>query len=125
LSVRTDVKEIRRGDVVVFRLPEDQSKVLCRRVMGVVGDKVVAKYYSNVKTTTTVPKDHSQAIILPSDVLAKGSVYDEREAVVEQGKVYVGGDNAVPGGSYDSDEWGLLPAENVVGVVTGRSSGGS
>src|SRR6266851_4833260 len=37
----TDVKALKRGDIVIMRYPKDETKVYCRRVVAVAGDKVV------------------------------------------------------------------------------------
>jgi signal peptidase I len=122
LLARTDVKTVQRGNLVVMRYPKDETKVYCRRVIAVGGDKVVMKYYSNVKLTTVFTPDNPQGSVFPAGVTPVGNPYGEYDATVDMGSYYVVGDNTVPGGSYDSDEWGLLPQADVAGVVTERTS---
>jgi signal peptidase I len=120
LLARTDLKSVTRGQVVIMRYPKDETKVYCRRVVAVAGDRVVMKYYSNVKITTIYTSEHPEGAVFPAGAKATGNAYGEYETVVTDGMLYAVGDNAVPGGSYDSDEWGLLPLKNVAGVVTKR-----
>jgi len=122
LLAKTDFKSINRGDLVIMRYPKDISKVYCRRVVAVGGDRVVMKYYSNVKLTTVFTPDKPSGTVFPSGVAPVGNSYGEYDATVDQGTYYVVGDNTVPGGSYDSDEWGLLPKADLAGVVTERTS---
>lgn len=120
LLARTAVKEVKRGDILIMRYPKDESKVYCRRVVAVAGDRVVMRYYSNVKITTVYTPDKPEGIIFPQDAKTNSNAYGEYESTVDKDTLYVVGDNTVPGGSYDSDEWGLLPIANVAGVVTER-----
>lgn len=122
LLAKTDFKNLNRGDLVIMRYPKDESKVYCRRVIAVRGDKVVMKYYSNVKLTTVFTPGNPAGTVFPSGVTPTGNQYGEYDTTVDQGSYYVVGDNTVPGGSYDSDEWGLLPQADVAGIVIERTS---
>jgi signal peptidase I len=122
LLVQTGVKSLKVGDVIVMRAPGDTSKLYCRRVVAVGGDKVVMKYFSNVKATTVYGPGSSGGVTTPVGVAPIGNAYGEYDTTVDSGSFYVTGDNTAPGGSYDSDEWGLLPLGDVVGVVKSRTS---
>lgn len=122
LIAKTDFKDVQRGDLVIMKYPKDESKVYCRRVIAVAGDRVVMKYYSNVKLTTVFTASNPKGTVFPTGVTPSGNEYGEYDATVDPGNYYVVGDNTVPGGSYDSDEWGLLPKADVAGVVTERTS---
>lgn len=122
LLAKTDFKDIKRGDLVIMRYPKDETKVYCRRVIAVGGDKVTMKYYSNVKITTVFTPGSPKGVDFPAGVIPSGNEYGEYDATVEPGTYYVVGDNTVPGGSYDSDEWGLLPRSDITGVVIERTS---
>jgi signal peptidase I len=110
-----------RGDVVVLRIPSDQTKLFCRRVVAVGGDRVVTRNYAGVKTTTVFSKDHAEGVVFPDHTAPLGSSYDEKETLVQTGDYFVVGDNTVPGASYDSDDWGVLPLSDIVGVVKKRT----
>jgi signal peptidase I len=120
LMVRMHLPEVRRGDMVVFKLPEDETKLLCRRAVGLPGDKITTRFYANVKITTVYSQAHLEGEVFPAGINSRDKPYNEQETIVEPGKVFVVGDNAVPGASYDSDDWGLLPMENLVGRVERR-----
>lgn len=120
LLARTDFRTIHRGDLVIMRYPKDETKIYCRRVVAVGGDRVVMKYYSNAKITTVFSSEHPEGVVFPRDAVGSGNDYGEYDATVGNGQLYVVGDNTAPGGSYDSDEWGLLPVGNVAGLVTKR-----
>ena len=122
LLARTGVKDVQRGQLVIMKYPKDESKVYCRRVVAVGGDRVVMKYYSNVKLTTIYTPGHPEGVVFPQGVAPSGNAYGEYDSNVTGGSYYVVGDNTVPGGSYDSDEWGLLPASDIAGVVLERTS---
>jgi signal peptidase I len=122
LLARESKLAVGRGDIIILRYPKDETKVYCRRVIGTQGDKVVTKYYSNVKLTTVFSSAHPGGVAFPSGVTPLGQAYGEYEATVGAGQYYVVGDNAVPGGSFDSDEWGLLPAGDVAGKVISRAN---
>jgi signal peptidase I len=81
----------RRGDVVVFRLPQKPSLILVKRVIGVPGDHVRLDD-------------------------AQGSF----DGVVPQAAIFVLGDNRTPGASVDSREWGYLPCANLIGRAVVR-----
>jgi signal peptidase I len=75
----------RRGDLVVFRLPQKPSLILVKRVIGVPGDRVRI--------------DGDEGF----------------DGVVPPAAVFVLGDNRTPGASVDSRSWGYLPCSNIIG----------
>jgi signal peptidase I len=125
ILVTKNAAEIARGQLVVLRDPGDQSKLFCRRVVAVAGDRVVMKYYSNVKITTVYSRMQPEGVAFPADIVPNGDAYGEYTTNVAPDTFYVVGDNSVPGASYDSDEWGLLPRADVVGVVLSQTSSSS
>lgn len=81
----SNVSDFNRGDVIIFRSPEDGDTPWIKRVIGVAGDKVEIKndgvYVNGSKTKefTDYTPDYSEFI---------GKVYN-----VPEGKVFVLGDN--------------------------------
>jgi signal peptidase I len=122
LAVDSHIGTLHRGQIVILRFPTNDSKLLCRRIVAVGGDRVVMKYYANVKITTVYTNANTSGIVYPSESQPNGNAYGEYDTIVAPGTVYVIGDNAVPGASYDSDEWGVLPDSDVVGAVVKRLS---
>ena len=111
-------REIRRGDIVVFKFPTDPERDFIKRVIGLPGETVELKdhrIYINGK-----PLDEPYAHYLPrQEGAAPGEVTtdDVRDhygpEVVPAGSLFVMGDNR--DNSQDSRYWGFLPRDNVKG----------
>ena len=110
--------EIRRGDIVVFKYPEDPERDFIKRVIGLSGETIelrghrihvngraIEEPYAHYLPRSTGP---GGAEITPDDVRERyGPV------VVPAGSVFVMGDNR--DNSQDSRYWGFLPKENIKG----------
>lgn len=129
------IGEPKRGDVVVFRFPRDESVNYIKRVIGLPGDHIVyegKRLYVNgdLISDTVAPSsgapsegemaydatrytehltgvDHDIWLSRRSDY---GATYDR---VVPPGHYFVMGDNRDH--SNDSRYWGFVPEENLVG----------
>ena len=120
----------KRGDVVVFKYPEDQSINYIKRVIGLPGDKILYKIkrlYINDSEYPLIKVEHSFDPI----EIADGHVFIENnlqkeymilnqsnppfnfEYYVPNGTYFVLGDNR--DNSNDSRFWGPVPEENLVG----------
>jgi signal peptidase I len=91
-----------RGDIVVFKAPDNPSEDYIKRVIGLPGDHVV------VRDGHVAINGH---VLTENYTAAAPDYVDDR--VVPQGYVYVLGDNR--DNSDDSHIWGLLPERNIVG----------
>lgn len=49
---------LRRGDVVMFRLPEDPEKLVTKRVVGVQGDTIITRSPPYPRPQAVVPRNH-------------------------------------------------------------------
>jgi signal peptidase I len=122
-----DTGEPERGDVIVFRLPQDPSINYIKRVVGLPGDKVVYARHRlmingkavslepDPKATRTDPRfieqlgDHRHDILISSaDNILRDGTYE-----VPQGHYFVMGDNR--DNSRDSRYIGFIPEANLVG----------
>lgn len=123
-----------RGDVVVFRYPNDPTTPFIKRVVGLPGDKIEYRnktVYVNgeeMPQTAGIPfvgqrsaSLHTGAIVaeeslegLPHQILRTPRVSSQNyEGTVPAGNYFVLGDNR--DNSRDSRYWGFVPDENLVG----------
>jgi signal peptidase I len=110
------VRDIRRGDVIVFKYPDDPERDFIKRVIGLPGETVEMrnkKMYIDGK-----PLDEPYVHFLePASNSAEVTSYDVRENYhlvrVPEGQYFVMGDNR--DNSQDSRYWGFLPRTNIKG----------
>lgn len=108
-------KEPQRGDVVVYKAPNDPDVEYFKRIVGVPGDKImfaVRRVYINGQLLVEpyLAKE-TQTFLFP------GSIFQENTSVlVPEGMYVVLGDNR--GHSSDSREQGFVPRENIIGKMT-------
>jgi len=106
-----------RGDVVVFRYPNAPETFFVKRVIALPGERVTLKN----GVYTIYNKAHPDGLSLTEDYVDPQYVTQgEVDQVVEEGKLFVSGDNRSPGGSFDSREWGQLPQGNLTGFAVLR-----
>lgn len=132
--------EPRRGEVIVFLFPRDETLHYIKRVLGVPGDRIEFKGKDIYVNGELVPKDavSDESIIasVTGNPSFTGELYKERLGdtvhyvkyssrlgsevtrdipgeVVPPGKFFVVGDNRDD--SYDSRSWGYVPREYIKG----------
>ena len=104
--------DIKRGDVLIFKPPENPELFYIKRAIAVPGDRVTLKdgvftiYNSQYPNGLVLREPY-----IDSQYKTEGSV----DEVVLPGNVFVVGDNRSPGGSYDSRYWGQLNQNNISG----------
>ncbi|MDN6296769.1 MAG: signal peptidase I [Halomonas sp.] len=125
-----DVSEPERGDVMVFRFPEEPSVNFIKRVVGLPGDHIRyegKQLYVNgepvAKTLVEKGPEASPRQLLLGETLgdAHHAIYNNpldpgpqmREIEVPEGQYFMMGDNRDH--SNDSRYWGFVPEENIVG----------
>ena len=94
-----------RGEVIVFRYPEDPTKDFVKRVVGVPGETVEVR-------SGTVFVD---GVALSEPYLERADRSDARQIILGPKEYYVIGDNR--SNSNDSRAWGVVPEDNIVGRV--------
>jgi signal peptidase I len=106
-----------RGQIVVFHYPKDPSKVFVKRVVGVPGDRVVIKNGQ----VTVYNKANPNGFNPDTKYEPNGTTtLIDTDEVVQDGGVFVIGDNRTPGLSYDSREWGEVPSSYIIGQAVIR-----
>ncbi|MBI5134025.1 MAG: signal peptidase I [Candidatus Taylorbacteria bacterium] len=106
LSYRFKAPE--RGDVLIFKYPQDPSKYFIKRLIGLPGETVVVK---NDKVTI-VNADNPKGIVL-NEPYIHSRTFGDLTKTLEDDEYFVMGDNRVV--SSDSRVWGALPKSDVVG----------
>jgi len=136
-----NVGEPQRGEVMVFRYPNDPSQNYIKRVIGLPGDHIVYRnkhLFINGEPITQEPLgvfagkgDVDFIGALPPqrrlehigdvehEILVRGDVglHNEGSWTVPEGKYFMMGDNR--DSSSDSRIWGFVPQENIVGKAVG------
>jgi signal peptidase I len=112
-------RSIRRGDIIVFKYPEDRERDFIKRVIGLPGETLEVKdkrVYINGKR---LDEPYVHFLEPPSGASAFSEItsYDLRERygpiTIPADKYFVMGDNR--DNSQDSRYWGLLPRDDVKG----------
>ena len=101
-----------RGEVVVFKYPNDPSVYYIKRIIGLPGEHVVVKN-GEVKIINTEHPDGMtmDEVYLDAGLRTLGNI----DYTLDSNDYFVMGDNR--GFSYDSRSWGPLPKDNIVGIV--------
>lgn len=101
-----------RGEVIVFKYPENPSSYFIKRVIGLPGEKIIVEdghvTVSDIKGNTVVLDED----YLPTQPLKREGRFEKSLAV---GEYFVMGDNR--DFSFDSRNWGSLPEEDIIGIA--------
>lgn len=113
-TVLIPVKDPQKGDIVVFKYPEDPSKDFIKRVIGTGGDTIEIidkKLYVNDRLV-----DGKPYAVYKTDKIYSGLVSTRdnlRKIKVPENKLFVMGDNR--DNSHDSRFWGFVDLKAVRG----------
>jgi signal peptidase I len=125
-------REVRRGDIIVFRFPLNIQEDYVKRAIGVPGDRIrlidkqlmlnghmVNEPYVQHVTSYLNPyrdnfPEHREASLPPSAADMLENHVMNGELVVPPGYIFAMGDNRDD--SLDSRYWGFVPRENIVGT---------
>lgn len=101
-------EEPKRGEVIIFKYPENPSKYFIKRIIGLPNETV--KIDRGV--VSIINKEHPESFTLDQSFI----LYPKEDSgtyPLEEGQYFVMGDNR--GASSDSRSWGSLPENLIVG----------
>ncbi|MDO8442810.1 MAG: signal peptidase I, partial [bacterium] len=101
-----------RGEVVVFKYPNDPSVYYIKRIIGLPGEKVVVRDGG----VEIINKEHPEGFKVDEAYLdTSPKTFGNIDSVLGENEYFVMGDNR--SFSYDSRSWGSLPKDNIIGIV--------
>jgi signal peptidase I len=107
------IRKPQRGDIVVFKYPEDPTRDFIKRVVAVGGDVIEAKDKKVFVNGRALHEPYAQHV----DEAIKPRMFDKRDnfgpVAVPEDKVFVMGDNRDQ--SYDSRFWGFVDDSQIKG----------
>jgi len=110
-------KELKRGDVVVFRYPKNPSIYYIKRIIGLPGEKIEIRD----KRVKIYNSENPEGFVLDESSYLSASVETSGDQVIQLSgtEYFVLGDNR----SYSSDSrsWGPVPENDVIGKVLLRA----
>jgi signal peptidase I len=102
-----------RGDVVIFRYPNDETKFFIKRVIGLPGERIVVED----SRVTVYGDEHPEGYTLEEPYIYY-TRSDMIDVTLEDDEYFVLGDNRFS--SSDSRIWGPLKADLIVGRAYAR-----
>jgi signal peptidase I len=111
------VRDIRRGDIVVFKYPEEPDRDFIKRVIGLPGETVELRNKRVFVNDKPLDEPYIHFLTPPSNDYQEVTSADVRErfgpVTVPADRYFVMGDNR--DNSQDSRYWGFLPRDYVKG----------
>jgi signal peptidase I len=104
-------REPKRGEVIIFKNPQNLSQKFIKRVIGLPGDTVEIK---NGKVTVFDSQGNEVLNLTEVENLAF-SVPSQERVTLKENEYFVLGDNFLS--SFDSRYFGPLPKKNIIGRV--------
>lgn len=105
-------RQIKKGDVVIFKSPKNNEIELIKRVIALPGDTIKIEgtdvFVNNIKISEPYIKDNTY-------VIPGGALMDGVPLTIPEGFIFVMGDNR--GASSDSREFGPVPESLLIGEV--------
>lgn len=98
-------QRILRGDIIIAKNPNNPMQNICKRVIGLPGDRVITK--SSFQLNPFKNSDTSSTVDQTDDEATANSVLSSKIVVVPRGHVWIEGDNSE--NSSDSRFYGPIP----------------
>ncbi len=106
------MREPQRGEVVVFKYPDNPSVYYIKRIIGLPGERVVIKEGG----ITVYNSQNPEGLKVDEGYLVAGIRTSGRvDVVLDDSHYFVLGDNR--NYSFDSRSWGPLPEEDIIGLA--------
>ena len=99
-----------RGEVIVFRYPNDPSQRYIKRIIGLPGETIEIE-----QGKVIIYSNEEGGVVLEESAYLSPSVFTlgDLRTVLSENEYFVLGDNRAA--SADSRRWGLLSRENIIG----------
>jgi len=108
-------KDPQRGEVVVFKYPNDISQRYIKRIIGLPGETIEIK-----DGKIEVFNQQSEKVLKETSYLPQGTFTSgDMSIILKEGEYFVLGDNRFA--SADSRRWGPLPQKDIIGRVFFRA----
>lgn len=107
-------RDPQRGEVVVFKYPQNPSQKYIKRIIGLPGETIEVKD-GKVAISNQEEEVLDESGYLPENVFTPGEV----KISLEENEYFVLGDNRIS--SSDSRRWGTLSGNNIIGRVFFRA----
>jgi len=108
---------VKRGDVVVFKYPEEPERDFIKRVIGLPGETLELRHKRVYINGRPLDEPYVHFLVPPSPHAQEFAAYDVREqygpVTVPPNQYFVMGDNR--DNSQDSRYWGFLPRDYIKG----------
>lgn len=99
-----------RGDVIVFRYPNNPSIFYIKRIIGLPGETVSINHGQ-----ATITKTDGAMLTLSEPYIVNEDATYTKDTSLNSGEYFVMGDNRP--NSSDSRVWGILPKKDIIGRV--------
>lgn len=100
-----------RGEVIVFKYPQDPSQRYIKRIVGLPGETITIQHGQVYISQDSASQALDETEYLASSLQTSGDI----QTALNKEEYFVLGDNRSL--SADSRRWGALPEENIIGRV--------
>jgi len=101
-----------RGEVAVFRYPNNETTYFIKRIIGLPGERITIKD-GQIRIFNSANKD---GFLLKEEYLGEGArTLGDDDVTLKEDEYFVLGDNRQY--SFDSRNWGVLKAREIVGLA--------
>lgn len=112
----------KRNDIIVFhQTGENYNEPIVKRVIGVAGDTVKIEYFNNTMKVTVTDSSGKINVLNEDYIKYNGSSYhSDSTTYVEEGTIFVMGDNRSVSADSRVEEIGLVDTRRILGKVIVR-----